>query len=160
VGSIETTNLSHQFRKIPKAVVGRASLFFVPDQSGAKLKSALRNHIESVFKQRQSANTLTIRFKQISDYWIGDTDNRIFTLASRAVEDVWGVKPLLVREGGTYGGISAFLEKALGAPALHLPMGQASDNAHLPNERMRVHNLVQGKKVLSRLLSLLSDGSE
>ena len=74
---------------------------------------------------------------------------------SQAVEDVWGVKPLLVREGGSYGGISAFLEKTLKAPALHLPMGQAADNAHLPNERMRVHNLLQGKKVIANLLSRL-----
>ena len=31
--------------------------------------------------------------------------------------------------------ITAFLEDLLKAPAIHLPLGQSSDNAHLPNER-------------------------
>jgi hypothetical protein len=31
--------------------------------------------------------------------------------------------------------ITAFLEDLLKAPAIHLPLGQSSDNAHLPNVR-------------------------
>ena len=46
----------------------------------------------------------------------------------------------LIREGGSIPGI-AILEKELGAKAVHLPMGQASDHAHLPNERIRLVNL-------------------
>lgn len=33
------------------------------------------------------------------------------------------------------------LEKELGTKAVHLPMGQSSDHAHLPNERIRLTNL-------------------
>lgn len=54
------------------------------------------------------------RALQASGWWLGDVNNRIFRLAEKAVEDVWGQKPLLVREGGSYGGVTAFLETLLG----------------------------------------------
>ena len=65
------------------------------------------------------------------------------------MQDVWGVMPRMVREGGSYGGITAALEGLLQAPALHLPMGQSSDHAHLHNERISVHNLGRGQQVCS-----------
>lgn len=34
-----------------------------------------------------------------------------------------------------------FLQDVFRVPAVHVPMGQASDAAHLPNERIRVTNL-------------------
>jgi len=73
---------------------------------------------------------------------MGDLKEPIFCLARRALRQVWGEEPQLVREGGSYGGVTSFLEDTLRAPAVHLPLGQASDAAHLPNERIRVHNLV------------------
>jgi di- and tripeptidase len=59
-------------------------------------------------------------------------------------------KPLYIREGGSIPAIR-FLEKAFGAPAAHLPCGQASDNAHLDNERFRVLNLYNSKEILKRV---------
>ncbi|KAK1782323.1 hypothetical protein QBC45DRAFT_429994 [Copromyces sp. CBS 386.78] len=46
-------------------------------------------------------------------------------------------KPLYIREGGSIPPIR-FLEKEFNAPAAHLPCGQASDSAHLHNERLRL----------------------
>ncbi|KAI9657860.1 MAG: hypothetical protein M1831_004096 [Alyxoria varia] len=60
-------------------------------------------------------------------------------------------KPLYIREGGSIPAIR-FLEKEFDAPAAHLPIGQASDNAHLGNERLRVLNLVAGRRVLAYVL--------
>ncbi|RMD43424.1 hypothetical protein DV735_g1788, partial [Chaetothyriales sp. CBS 134920] len=63
-------------------------------------------------------------------------------------------EPLFIREGGSIPAIS-FLEREFGAPAAMFPMGQASDNAHLDNERIRVENLYNGREVLSRVFSEL-----
>ena len=63
-------------------------------------------------------------------------------------------KPLYIREGGSIPAIS-FLERELNAPAAMFPMGQASDNAHLGNERMRVENLYKGREVLKKVFSQL-----
>lgn len=55
-------------------------------------------------------------------------------------------KPLYIREGGSIPAIR-FLEKEFDAPAAHLPVGQASDSAHLDNERLRLTNLYKAKEV-------------
>ncbi|KAH9890279.1 glutathione degradosome [Xylariomycetidae sp. FL2044] len=55
-------------------------------------------------------------------------------------------KPLYIREGGSIPAIR-FLEKEFNAPAAHLPCGQASDAAHLDNERLRVLNLFKSREI-------------
>ncbi|KAI0973370.1 hypothetical protein F4678DRAFT_25378 [Xylaria arbuscula] len=55
-------------------------------------------------------------------------------------------RPLYIREGGSIPAIR-FLEKEFDAPAAHLPCGQASDSAHLNNERLRVLNLFKSREI-------------
>jgi di- and tripeptidase len=59
-------------------------------------------------------------------------------------------KPLYIREGGSIPSIR-FLEKEFGAPAAHLPCGQASDSAHLDNERLRLVNLYNCQKIFKKV---------
>lgn len=59
-------------------------------------------------------------------------------------------KPLYIREGGSIPAIR-FLEKEFGAPAAQLPCGQASDSAHLDNERLRLVNFYNAKKIFKRV---------
>lgn len=66
-------------------------------------------------------------------------------------------RPLYIREGGSIPAIS-FLEKEFNAPAAMFPCGQASDNAHLENERMRVQNLYCGREVFRRVFEGLEGG--
>jgi di- and tripeptidase len=61
-----------------------------------------------------------------------------------------GRKPLYIREGGSIPSIR-FLEKEFGAPAAHLPCGQASDSAHLDNERLRVSNLYKSREIFRQV---------
>jgi len=59
-------------------------------------------------------------------------------------------RPLYIREGGSIPAIR-FLEKEFGAQAAHLPCGQASDNAHLDNERLRLLNLYKSREILKKV---------
>ncbi|KAI9727056.1 MAG: hypothetical protein M1834_008524 [Cirrosporium novae-zelandiae] len=59
-------------------------------------------------------------------------------------------KPLYIREGGSIPAIR-FLEKEFGAPAAHLPCGQASDSAHLDNERLRISNLYKSREIFKKV---------
>ncbi|KAK4968100.1 hypothetical protein LTR66_000527 [Elasticomyces elasticus] len=59
-------------------------------------------------------------------------------------------KPLYIREGGSIPAIR-FLEKEFDAPAAHFPCGQASDSAHLDNERLRLLNLYKSKDVFKKV---------
>lgn len=61
-----------------------------------------------------------------------------------------GRKPLYIREGGSIPSIR-FLEKEFNAPAAHLPCGQASDSAHLDNERLRLLNLHKSREIFKKV---------
>ncbi|KAI9690909.1 MAG: hypothetical protein M1822_008529 [Bathelium mastoideum] len=60
------------------------------------------------------------------------------------------IKPLYIREGGSIPAIR-FLEKEFNAPAAQLPCGQASDSAHLDNEKIRLLNLYKSKDIFKRV---------
>ena len=59
-------------------------------------------------------------------------------------------KPLYIREGGSIPAIR-FLEQEFNAPAAHLPCGQASDCAHLDNERLRLLNLYKSREIFRKV---------
>ena len=59
-------------------------------------------------------------------------------------------KPLYIREGGSIPAIR-FLEQEFNAPAAHLPCGQASDSAHLNNERLRLLNLYKSRDIFRKV---------
>lgn len=61
-----------------------------------------------------------------------------------------GRKPLYIREGGSIPSIR-FLEKEFDAPAAHMPCGQASDSAHLDNERLRLTNLFKSREIFRKV---------
>jgi di- and tripeptidase len=65
-------------------------------------------------------------------------------------------KPLYIREGGSIPSIR-FLEKEFEAPAAHLPCGQASDSAHLDNERLRLLNLFNSKAIFKKVFKELPE---
>lgn len=52
--------------------------------------------------------------------------------------------------------VASALEKLLSAPALLIPMGQASDACHLANERLRCQNLLHGKNVIKSFIKELA----
>ncbi|KAI9696482.1 MAG: hypothetical protein M1820_008110 [Bogoriella megaspora] len=64
------------------------------------------------------------------------------------------IKPLYIREGGSIPAIR-FLEKEFNAPAAQLPCGQASDSAHLDNEKIRLLNLYKSKDIFKRVFKEL-----
>jgi di- and tripeptidase len=63
-------------------------------------------------------------------------------------------RPLYIREGGSIPAIR-FLEKEFEAPAAHLPCGQASDSAHLDNERMSMVNLYKAREIFGKVFRRL-----
>ncbi|KAL8636876.1 MAG: hypothetical protein Q9228_005786 [Teloschistes exilis] len=63
-------------------------------------------------------------------------------------------RPFFIREGGSIPAIR-FLEQEFKAPAAHLPCGQASDKAHLDNERLRLSNLYKSKEIFKQVFKAL-----
>ncbi|OQS01444.1 hypothetical protein ACHHYP_00780 [Achlya hypogyna] len=132
---------------IAKAAQTELTLRTVPDQSPAEIERLVLAHIRREFDALQTTNRLSIVVKSNVPWWLGDIHSRYFQAAEQALEKHWKKRPMLVREGGM-SQITTFLKTTLKAPCMHFPMGQASDRAHLQNERIRLRNLRTGKDVL------------
>ncbi|KAG6865510.1 hypothetical protein C0991_001941 [Blastosporella zonata] len=136
---------------IPGLVKSQVSVRIVPDQDLDTIVKALVAHLESSFEGMQSPNKLKVKVEHSADWWLGNLDDHWFKALESAVQDVWDIAPLRIREGGSIPSVP-FLEKEFGCHALHLPMGQSSDQAHLSNERISLENLHKGKAVVEKFL--------
>ncbi|TQN69515.1 putative di- and tripeptidase DUG2 [Colletotrichum shisoi] len=155
------------------------SLRLVPGQEVNGVIASLNSYLESEFAALESKNSLTIKVDNKAEPWLGDPTNAIFQTLEEAIIQAWSSvfeggaaedgaavgaaaetkekkpkKPLYIREGGSIPAIR-FLEKEFSAPAAHLPCGQASDSAHLDNERLRVLNLVKSREIIGSLFARL-----
>ncbi|KAN0141012.1 Zn-dependent exopeptidase [Lactarius tabidus] len=141
---------------IPASVTAQVSLRIVPDQSLDAVCSSLVQHLRASFDALDSANSIKVTVEHTADWWLGDLTHPWFLELERAIQDEWGAEPMRVREGGSIPCVP-FLEKAFGCPALHLPMGQSSGQAHLPNEHISLSNLRRGKAVIERFLLAVAE---
>ncbi|KAI5474387.1 beta-ala-his dipeptidase [Pseudohyphozyma bogoriensis] len=137
---------------IPSWATSSVSIRIVPDQSLLDIVEQLKTHLNKAFNQIRTQNTLSIDIDHVADWWLGDVESEYFKAFAKCIEDEWGVAPLYIREGGSIPSLP-FLERELGADAVHFPMGKNSDAAHLPNERIPVTNLERGKSIVQRFLA-------
>lgn len=135
---------------IPRAATAFLSVRTVPHMTSARTFELIAQHLRTAFEARASVNSLAVTMTAHAAWWLQSPAASHYQVAARAVQRHWGRPPMFVREGGTVR-VTTFLEKTLKAPALHLPVGQSSDAPHLPNERIRLLNLVTGCRVLASM---------
>ncbi|KAG9410249.1 hypothetical protein AC1031_018283 [Aphanomyces cochlioides] len=148
-GSIDNASI------IPRAATTELTLRTVPDQEPEEIEALVVAHLRELFDSLGSSNSLSIHVKANVPWWLGDLDSTYYKAAERALEKHWKKKPMVVREGGS-SQITMFLKTILDAPCMHFPMGQASDRAHLQNERIRLRNLRTGKDALVDFFSSIA----
>ncbi|OBA19301.1 CNDP dipeptidase [Metschnikowia bicuspidata var. bicuspidata NRRL YB-4993] len=136
---------------IPSKVVGKFSIRTVPNIESKQLDQLVFDHVNKVFLEIGSKNTMAVELIHDGDYWVSDPFNESFTAASRATEHVWNVKPDFTREGGSIP-ITLTFEQQLGTQVLLLPMGRGDDGAHSINEKLDVSNYINGCKTLGGYL--------
>ncbi|KAG7087427.1 hypothetical protein E1B28_013393 [Marasmius oreades] len=143
---------------IPGTVKCQLSVRIVPDQNLETITQTLTSYLRNSFKALNSPNQLEVIIERTADWWLGNLDDPWSKDLESAIQEEWGVEPLRIREGGSIPSIP-FLEKAFGCHAIHLPMGQSQDRAHLPNERISLTNLQRGKEVVMKFLTKVAKRS-
>lgn len=151
ITSIDSSNAYGVFSVVPCEASAKVSVRFVPDQNPDKLVQAVDDFLRYQLRQRNSPNKLAVSCLNAGDCWLEDPSSKHFQIATRAIKSVWGIEPQYVCEGGSMP-VFSFLAKTLDAPLLQVPLGQSSDGAHLPNERIRAINLFRGKEVLQQII--------
>lgn len=150
-----TTSGSANKTVIPRAVTADICLRIVPDQDLDTIVDGLVAFCEKTFEGLASPNQFEVTVTHAASWWLANLESPYFRALEDAVEDIWGVAPLKIREGGTVPTMS-WLEREFAAPCVHLPLGQSSDAGHLANERMRLLNLRNGKRVFESFLTRLA----
>jgi di- and tripeptidase len=152
------------------------SVRLVPGQEVDDIAHKLSEFLEQEFAALESQNWLRVTVDNKAEPWLGDPTNAIFQTLEQAIVEAWPSSfddaaatgdlerstwpgprpkgPLYIREGGSIPAIR-FLEKEFEAPAAHLPCGQASDSAHLDNERMNMVNLLKAREIFGKVFERL-----
>ena len=141
---------------IPAKVVGKFSIRTVPDMEPPEVDKLVYAHVDKVFKQLNSKNSLKCYLQHSGKWWVASPKHWNFTAAAKAVEKVWGVKPDLTREGGSIP-VTLTFEQATGKNVLLLPMGSSTDAAHSINEKLDRKNYIEGIKLLGAYLHYVAE---
>ncbi len=132
---------------IPATASAKFSFRLVPDQDPKKVTASVEAHL------REHA-PVGIRWKLTPDHgapaMVADTESRFIAAANIAIESAFGVKPVLIREGGSIPIVARFQE-VLGCDCLLLGWGLNDDNLHSPNEKFRVADYHRGIKASALL---------
>lgn len=134
---------------ISQKAEAKLSIRIIPGQELDDVKQAFNEYVNQCFNELNSTNHLNIKIMHEAEPWLGNINSSGFKVVSECVEEEWGIKPILVREGGSIPAIR-FLEKAFQSSAIHIPTGQSSDNAHLNNERVRIVNLLKSREIIKK----------
>lgn len=153
--TIHTMNVSGPHNNttvIPQTATASISIRIVPNQDLNQIKASLVKCLHSNFDQLNSENHLSVNIFHEAEPWLGNPKNDLYQVLYHNLVKHWNMTPLFIREGGSIPSIR-FLEKCLNAPAAQIPCGQASDNAHLLNEKLRIVNLYKLRQVLTSTLT-------
>jgi acetylornithine deacetylase/succinyl-diaminopimelate desuccinylase-like protein len=90
------------------------------------------------------------------DWVVTPIDHPATQAAAACLEEVFGEKPLYIHEGGSIPAGASF-SKVLGLPVVLLGFTQPDDQAHAPNESMRLDNLNGGLRTIVRYWQRLAE---
>ncbi|GJP84513.1 hypothetical protein CLOP_g14576 [Closterium sp. NIES-67] len=159
LGISTSPSCSPSWSSIPKAASARVVIRHVPNQNPDRLVHRFRAHVAHEFaKLRSAGNTVAVNVEHVGDWWLADPSCSFYQLAEKCIRRHWDLPPMYIREGGTMP-VVPFLESALGAPAIKIPISQATDGSALQNERLGWRHLIKGKDVIRDFLRALGDGS-
>ena len=91
-----------------------------------------------------------------ADPVVVEAQGPIVEAAMDAMQEVWGARPVRIREGGSIPIVSTFAQ-VLKAPVLLLGFGLHDDGLHSPNEKFNISHFYNGIRSVARLLDRLGE---
>ncbi|HEV8582330.1 MAG TPA: dipeptidase [Thermoanaerobaculia bacterium] len=131
----------------------KVSMRLVPDQEPKKIAEMFTAYVQSIAPQGVTVEVTTLHG---ADPVVVETEGPIVDAAMDAMEEVWGARPVRVREGGSIPIVSTFAS-VLKCPVLLLGFGLHDDGLHSPNEKFNISHFYKGIRSVARLLDRLGD---
>ncbi len=126
----------------------KVSMRLVPDQDPAEIGRRLQSYVASIAPSGVQA---TVRILNGGAPVVIDTSGPFPEAAMDALEQVWGKRPVLIREGGSIPIVSTF-SRVLSTPVLLMGFGLPDDRLHSPNEKMNIEHFHQGIHTIAAFL--------
>jgi acetylornithine deacetylase/succinyl-diaminopimelate desuccinylase-like protein len=139
---------------VPSEAHAKITCRLVPDQDPARIVEVVARHLEqhtprgtrlSIEKGDHGARAASI-----------PGDHFALKAADRALHEVYGVHPLIVRMGGTVP-ISELFQRHMNLETLFFSFSTADEDYHAPNEFFRIHRLHEGLEAWARLWTILGE---
>ena len=125
---------------LPAEAMAKLSCRLVPDQDPHEVHEQLLKYMRA-----KAPKTIRWELKLInaSPPAITNLDTPAIKAMSKAMQSIWGVKPLYRREGGSIP-IVSFLKDSINANSILCGFGLPEDNIHSPNERLYLPTWYKG----------------
>ncbi|MBS4012938.1 MAG: dipeptidase [Bacteroidetes bacterium] len=125
---------------LPSKAYAKISMRLVPHQDSKKISELFVKHFEAI-----APPYVKVKAKLLhgGEGYVSPTDTIEYQAASKALEDVYGIKPIPYRSGGSIPIISLF-EKVLGIKSILMGFGLESDAIHSPNENYPLQQFYKG----------------
>jgi acetylornithine deacetylase/succinyl-diaminopimelate desuccinylase-like protein len=139
---------------IPHEAHAKITCRLVPDQRPEDVQARVARHLEA---NLPPGTRLSI---SLADHGSPAAhvaaDHFALRAADRALEATYGVRPLMVRMGGTVPIVELF-QRHMGLDTVFFSFSTADEDFHAPNEFFRVHRLREGLEAWARCWDLLSE---
>jgi acetylornithine deacetylase/succinyl-diaminopimelate desuccinylase-like protein len=138
---------------LPSWAGAKVSMRLVPDQDPKKIAKAFSDYVREI---APPGVTVEVREHHGADPVLVQLEGPVVDAALGAMEDVWGARPVKVREGGSIPIVSTF-SQVLGVPTLLLGFGLKDDALHSPNEKFNISHYYNGIRAIVRLIDRIAE---
>ena len=130
---------------LPSKAFAKLSARLVPDQKHEEMMELVANYIKTL---APSYIDLQITPLHGAESYVCPIDSPAYQAAEKAYEEVFGIRPLPVRRGGSIGVVPVF-EKVLGIKPILMGFGLESDAIHSPNENFPLDLFFKGIRTIT-----------
>ncbi len=130
---------------LPAWAMAKISCRLVPDQDPAEVHQALLKYLEQ--HAPASIRYEVIQMSGGSPASLSNRNSSGVQALRRAMEQVWGVRPVFKREGGSVPVVLLF-KQILHADSVNTGFAMAGDNLHSPNEKLHLPTWRKGTQAL------------
>ncbi len=138
---------------LPSWAGAKVSMRLVPDQTPARVAELFTRFVQDV---KPKGVTVEVSYLHGAEAVLIDTSGPLVEAAMQALADVWGKRPVRVREGGSIPIVSTF-GRVLKVPVALVGFGLSDDNLHSPNEKFNISHFYNGIRTVARLLDLAAE---
>ena len=131
----------------------KVSCRLVPKQEPDRIFELVRDHVLRVAPPGVEVNLSYLNGGPPS---LTPIDHPATQAAARCIEAVFGRAPVYIREGGSVP-VAAWFESVLGLPVVLLGFTPPDDQAHAPNESMRLDNYEGGIRTVARYWQVVGE---